>query len=203
MILEAIMQADFKKSVIRFNEEVINSDSIIFLGDSIIKYYDTSKYYSNTNIINRGIAGDTATYILDRIGEVISKKPSIVILNAGSNDLVRTKLSHDEIVKNILKIKYLLEEGIPNVVVYILSLPPVLRDHEVTNMDYMKHRTNDDINTINEELDLYTNLVDTHSLLVDSDGNLDVNYTTDGIHLNDLGYKVFSKVIANSVKELV
>lgn len=203
MILEAIMQADFKKSVIRFNEEVINSDSIIFLGDSIIKYYDTSKYYSNTNIINRGIAGDTATYILDRIDEVISKKPSIVILNAGSNDLVRTKLSHDEIVKNILKIKYLLEEGIPNVVVYILSLPPVLRDHEVTNMDYMKHRTNDDINTINEELDLYTNLVDTHSLLVDSDGNLDVNYTTDGIHLNDLGYKVFSKVIANSVKELV
>lgn len=203
MILEAIMQADFKKSVIRFNEEVINSDSIIFLGDSIIKYYDTSKYYSNTNIINRGIAGDTATYILDRIGEVISKKPSIVILNAGSNDLVRTKLSHDEIVKNILKIKYLLEEGIPNVVVYILSLPPVLRDHEVTNMDYMKHRTNDDINTINEELDLYTNLVDTHSLLVDSDGNLDVNYTTDGLHLNDLGYKVFSKVIANSVKELV
>lgn len=202
MILEAIMNADYDKSVIRFNEEKVQEKGIVLIGDSFFSRYQTNDYFTNDNIVNRGIAGDTAEKILKRLEQIIKIKPSIIIINAGSNDLVRTKQTKEEIVRKILKIKYELETNISDVKVYILTLPPVLRDHEITIKEYMKHRTNEMINDINEELEIYTSLIDTSSELKDSDGNLKLAYTTDGLHLNDLGYKCFSQILAREISEL-
>lgn len=202
MILEAIMNADYDKSFERFSKEKIEEGSIVFLGDSIISNYDLNNYFDNKLLINRGIAGDTAEKMLKRVDQIIDIKPSIVIINAGSNDIVRTTNSTNEIVKTILKIKYELETNVKDIKVYILTLPPVLRDHEITQKNYMKHRTNDDINNINEELAVFTELIDTNSELQDSFGNLNLPYTTDGLHLTNEGYLLFSKIISSKVKEL-
>lgn len=202
MILEAIMNADYDKSVIRFNEEKVEENGIVFIGDSFVSGYKANNYFLNENIINRGIAGDTAEKVLKRLDQIIKIKPSVVVINAGSNDLVRTKQTTDEIVKSILNIKFELESKIAGVKVYILTLQPVLRDHEITNDRFMKERTNEMIDEINDELEIFTKLLDTNSLLKDNFGSLKLEYTYDGLHLNEYGYKVFSNILANEIKEL-
>lgn len=202
MILEAIMNADYDKSVERFDLEVVNLGSIVFIGDSMFKNYPINDYFSNTNLVNRGIAGDTAEKVLKRLDQIIKIKPSVVIINAGTNDIVRTNQTVDQIVRTILKIKFQLEDNIPGVKVYILTLQPVLRDHEITIKEYMKHRNNDIIDSINEELEVFTSLVDTSSDLKDSNNNLKLSYTTDGLHLTKEGYSVFSQVLAREIEAL-
>lgn len=202
MILEAIINADYDKSVERFDLEVVNLGSIVFIGDSMFKNYPINDYFSNTNLVNRGIAGDTAEKVLKRLDQIIKIKPSVVIINAGTNDIVRTNQTVDQIVRSILKIKFQLEDNLPGVKVYILTLQPVLRDHEITIKEYMKHRNNDIIDSINEELEVFTSLVDTSSELKDSNNNLKLSYTTDGLHLTKEGYSVFSQVLAREIEAL-
>lgn len=202
MILEAIINADYDKSVERFDLEVVNLGSIVFIGDSMFKNYPINDYFSNTNLVNRGIAGDTAEKVLKRLDQIIKIKPSVVIINAGTNDIVRTNQTVDQIVRSILKIKFQLEDNLPGVKVYILTLQPVLRDHEITIKEYMKHRNNDIIDSINEELEVFTSLVDTSSDLKDSNNNLKLSYTTDGLHLTKEGYSVFSQVLAREIEAL-
>lgn len=202
MILEAIINADYDKSVERFDLEVVDPGSIVFIGDSMFKNYPINDYFSNNNLVNRGIAGDTAEKVLKRLDQIIKIKPSVVIINAGTNDIVRTNQTVDQIVRSILKIKFQLEDNLPGVKVYILTLQPVLRDHEITIKEYMKHRNNDIIDSINEELEVFTSLVDTSSELKDSNNNLKLSYTTDGLHLTKEGYSVFSQVLAREIEAL-
>lgn len=202
MILEAIINADYDKSVERFDLEVVDPGSIVFIGDSMFKNYPINDYFSNTNLVNRGIAGDTAEKVLKRLDQIIKIKPSVIIINAGTNDIVRTNQTVDQIVRSILKIKFQLEDNLPGVKVYILTLQPVLRDHEITIKEYMKHRNNDIIDSINEELEVFTSLVDTSSDLKDSNNNLKLSYTTDGLHLTKEGYSVFSQVLAREIEAL-
>lgn len=203
-MLGAIIKADYEKHIKIFEYEKAAEHSIVLLGDSIIKYFKSEEYYQNTNIINRGIPGDTAVGVLDRINQVIKIKPNLVILNIGSNDIVLTKEnSIDNIVRRILKIKYTLESEIQGIKVYVVSLLPVLRDHKISSKSYIRERTNEIIDQINEQLLLYTSIIDVNSYLKDIDGNLKLEYTTDGIHLSSEGYYVYSKIIADEVNELV
>lgn len=201
-LLYAVIDSDYKKQTKIFSEEVVPENSFVFLGDSMIDYFKTDEYFENTNIVNRGIAGDTAAGILNRLDQIIKIKPSIVILATGSNDYTRYNDDIDTIVKKILKIKYELESNVEGVKVYVLSLTPVLRNHEITNNVYMQTRNNDIIDEINDELSLYTKLIDVNSYLKDEDNNLRLEYTYDGLHLNKLGYDVYGKVIADEIKEL-
>ena len=63
----------------------------------------------------------------------------------------------------------------------------------------MVNRSNDVIDEINNELSLFTNIIDVNSYLKDLDGNLKLSYTRDGIHLTNEGYQVFSKIIAKNI----
>lgn len=202
MILEAIMKADYEKSVEQYDKEVVEDNGIVFLGDSIIKYYHCKEFLNNDNIINRGIPGDTTLGVLNRLDEIIKNKPRLVIIHIGSNDIVRTTDDVDTIVKRILENKFILESKIDNVKVYIISILPVLRDHEITSKSYMKHRNNDIIDEINDELQLFTNIVDISSHLKDNDNNLKLEYTVDGLHLTKSGYEVFTDVLKDEIDEL-
>ena len=201
-MLKDILETQYKKLYERFAQADEEECKIVLLGDSMINYWPTEKFYDNDNIINRGIPGDTTKGILNRLHQLIDLKPSVVILSTGSNDLQLIDDGIDNIVKRILKIKYLLQEAIPNLEIYILSLTPILLEHEITNYEYMVNRTNDIIDEINSELALFTNIIDVNIYLKDLDGNLKLSYTRDGIHLTNEGYQVFSKVIAKNISQL-
>jgi len=75
----------------------------------------------------------------------------------------------------------------------------VLKDDVISNHLYIQNRTNDRIEAINESLKK-TNLelVDTHRLWLN--GSLNKAYSTDGIHLNEVGYRVYIESIKQALK---
>ena len=61
---------------------------VVMLGDSIIQYGEWAELFPNVQIINRGIAGDVSASVLQRVDEVIARKPRVVFLMVGINDLL-------------------------------------------------------------------------------------------------------------------
>lgn len=200
--IKKIIEEDYKRKVKKF-EQMSEEGKVIIIGDSMVAYLNLNKYNLENRVINQGIAGDTTLGVLKRLHLVHRLKPSIVIISVGSNDMVLTNLSFDETVKNILKIKKEFESN-TEAKVYVMSLTPVLRDSPITNSEYVSNRENRDIQFINEELK--SRLKESEFLLVyddllDDEKNLNIDYTTDGIHLNPKGYEKYVTHIKKIIKQ--
>lgn len=62
--------------------------AIVFAGDSITQGWNLGKYFPNLKVANRGISGDTTRQLRYRFKEdVISLKPTAIVLLIGTNDL--------------------------------------------------------------------------------------------------------------------
>lgn len=84
-------------------QKLPNSATIVALGDSLTYGYgvDKSQSYpailakkSGKKIINAGINGNTSADVLARLDEIIAKKPDLVLLGVGGNDVLRRVPSH-------------------------------------------------------------------------------------------------------------
>jgi lysophospholipase L1-like esterase len=198
--IKAIIKADYEKKVEKFSKQN-ETKKVIFLGDSIVAYFPIKKFNLENKVINHGIPGDTTIGVLDRLAETIRLNPTKVILSIGSNDLVLTDLSIDQTIKNIIEIKNKIEKETNNKV-YIVSLTPMLKDHELTNIDYVEGRTNDQHININNQLRKRIDgkeFIDIYNLFLGNKDQLSPDLTTDGIHLNTQGYQIYYDAIKHLI----
>lgn len=193
--VKKLIEMDYARKVKTFRALPIEKKNIM-IGDSMVAYINLSQY--GLDLINMGIAGDTTIGVIERLDAVLRIKPEIVFVNVGSNDLVLTHHSLEEIVLNI---KRIFEKLSTFSKVYILSLTPVNESVEDVNLLYVGGRKNEDIYAINQKLrmlfkDCY---IDTSDILKDESLKLNKAYTTDGIHLNHQGYSIWIEKIKNLV----
>lgn len=190
-VMKTIIDAEYHRYRNRFRQ-IIRKHQIVLLGDSMLAYIPLKAFGIEDIVENLGIPGDTTLGVLKRLDDLDTLNPSRVILNIGSNDIVLTDLTKLQTVENIIRIKDILEsKGIP---VTVVSTTPVLRNHALSNMDYIQHRTNQDLREINQLLSEKlsdTSFVDVFHDLLDETGDLNISFTTDGIHLNQKGYIVY------------
>ena len=172
--------------------------SVCFLGDSITEMYDLEKHFKNKNYVNRGISSNETQDILDRLdSNVIAIEPSVVVLLVGVNDLGHG-VDNNTIISNYDKILYELTTKLESAKILVQSIYPTRTLSNFNSINLTKNRKNQDIINLNIEINKLAekyNLtyVDTHSVLVDSEGMLNANYTLDGLHLNDDGYRKVSE----------
>lgn len=174
---------------------------IVFLGDSITDFYRINEFFHDSYIINRGIGGDTTDGILNRMPEsVYALSPSKVFILIGTNDIGEKK-SQEYIVCNIGKIIQKIQENCPDARIYLQSIYPIskAKDKRIKRV-IVKKRTNNKILSINVELERLAQekgvvYIDVYSHLIDEVGNLKLEYTVEGLHLNAKGYKVVSDVL--------
>jgi len=60
---------------------------IVMLGDSLTEWGNWHELVPEHRVINRGIAGDTSSGVLDRLQEVIERRPKVVFVMIGTNDI--------------------------------------------------------------------------------------------------------------------
>lgn len=170
----------------------------VFVGDSLIEFYDLDKFFPSCNYINRGISGDTTNGLRRRIYEnVVSLVPKCIVIEIGTNDL-----NGDDGVEKIFArykdILMFLKTALPSARIIVQSLYPVNHDVNVVSKMLVKNRNNENVDRMNILLKSFceeTNIefADINPLLKDENGSLKKEFTTDGLHLNDEGYYVVTE----------
>ena len=175
-----------------------SNDSIVFLGDSLTDEGEWVELLGNTNIVNRGISGDTTRRILNRLDAIIETKPKKIFLMVGINDFVNEKKSIEEVLSKYKIILEELQSKTPQTEVFIQSVLPVNN-----NLSYFL-QDNQKVIQFNFKLqELATEFnyqyIDVFSDLADSENELDARYTTDGIHLNGKAYLIWKEAVEKYV----
>lgn len=173
-------------------------ENIVFLGDSITYYFNPKKYFEGHHTVNSGKCGNTTKDILaDLEGRVYKYNPSKIFIMIGTNDKELGNLSEDDTIKNIKEIVKLIQKNRPSAKIYIQSIYPVNKN---INSYKAGPRNNKSAKKINKEIEKFCKensivYIDIFSRLLNSDGELDREYTTDGLHLSNAGYDVVSKIL--------
>ena len=184
----------------------MKKENIVFFGDSITAMYDVEEYYKGLPVVNSGTSGNTTEDLLRSIDErVYIYNPTQVFLLIGTNDISATDLTNKEIVENIKAIVEGIKTNRKNATIYVESIFPI-RNTENTPTDLLHQRENSRIMAINdlikkmceeeniEYIDLY------HKLLAE-DGELNMDYSLEGVHMNPEGYKVITKELKKYIEK--
>ena len=169
------------------------SNEIIFLGDSITDRCEWFELFSNPNVRNRGLSGDKTSGVLDRLSEITESKPSKVFIMIGVNDL-RHDVSDSTIKVNYSNIIEKIKSDSPDTKIILQSVLPVnnnIGDSKTTNRKV--NSFNNYIKTL--AVNLSIPYVDINTELLNSSGQLDAQYSEDGLHINGAAYLVWKSVI--------
>lgn len=176
-------------------------DNYLFLGDSLTDYFDLETYFPGQPVVNSGIAGNTTDQILASMKtRVYDYNPSKIFLLIGTNDL-RDGKSQEAVVQNIEKIIEEIQTNRKQAEIFVESLYPV----NASVSSAVGVRSNETIQNINAQLQEYCkekNLtyIDLYAKLQDEQGNLQTQYTVDGLHLSDAGYQIVAEVLQEYLK---
>lgn len=172
------------------------SADIVFFGDSITQLGDFQKAYPNLKIINLGLSGDSVVEMSERTEMVGYMSPKKVFIMAGINSMHSNSVA--TVAEQYKKLLMAIESEVPKAEIYVHSVLPVSKkkEKEVVN--------NRDISSLNNLLEEYAKeqgyvYIDLYSLMVSSEGELDSELTTDGLHLNQKGYELWNNLIEDYV----
>ncbi|MED5426984.1 MAG: GDSL-type esterase/lipase family protein [Candidatus Neomarinimicrobiota bacterium] len=206
-------QRDFYlKRIAQFKKMPIGFNKIVFLGNSITEGgNDWNKRFGVNNIVNRGISGDITEGILSRLDEIIYYKPTAIFLLIGINDIFdnqpdKKNINSSQVAKNIIQIAENIQKDCRNTKIFIQTILPVdIQKHMNYNDRSLSSYNSEMVNqiiAINRLIIGQNNfpVIDLHSAFVDERGLMNKAYTTDGVHLNDIGYKAWVKYVNNYVQ---
>ena len=185
----------YKQRISKFKKSPLNFGDIVFIGNSITEQgRDWGEKLNKKNVRNRGIAGDVTEGVLLRLDEILYYKPETVFLLIGINDLFNLQYqkgvpSAAYVANNIIKITDIIHKGSPKTKIYLQTILP-------TSDDAMA----DHINEVNAIIRMYEKdseyeIIDLFEEFVNENGLIKANLTSDGTHLNELGYKVWVELV--------
>jgi lysophospholipase L1-like esterase len=171
-----------------------SQEEIVFLGDSLTDQGEWAELFQKSNIVNRGISGDTSDGVLNRLDEIVASKPQKIFLMIGVNDLWNARKTIPEIINNYQKLLTFIKQKSPSTQVFVQSLLPI------NNKSFQIAINNRDLVAVNQEIrkiaaKLSYNYLDLYESFLDDTAQLDIKYTMDGVHLNAQGYLHWKTII--------
>ncbi len=182
----------YQSDISQYKEKLDKYDSLyLFLGDSLIEFYDIFKFFPDYRVINSGKGGNTTDDILENLyTRVYRYHPTEIFLQIGTNDITANK-TIEEIYQNIKKIVEDIKVELPEVNIYIESLYP-------SRGTWSENKGNDRRKQINQLLQEfcqqhnYTYIDMYSSLKEENSDEIKEQYVIDGLHLSDEGYEVIT-----------
>lgn len=172
----------------------IDSNSIVFIGDSQTQNFEIAEAFNDIHVKNRGIALDGTASVLSRINYIADKHPRKIFIQIGINDLlsgVQPQIVTNDVNKMIKQIKSVS----PQTLIFVQSVFPTnwnkYKDHKPVLNDIVE--LNKQLQALSDKSDcIYVNLF---SLLLKGNG-LNPRYDSgDSLHLNGQGYLLWRDCI--------
>jgi len=180
-----------------------NADNrVVFMGDSITDAWaqDPEQFFPGKPYIGRGISGQTTPQMLVRFQQdVVALQPKVVVINAGTNDIAGNTgpTTLEAIEDNLTSMAELAEAN--GIRVVLASVLPVV--------DYPWRpclNPAGKIAALNAWIRGYCSrhervFLDYYSALVDEKGRLKAEFTFDGVHPNEAGYRVMAPLADQAI----
>ena len=163
---------------------------LLFIGDSLIEYFDWQERFPKNSVYNMGVAGETVEGLYARLQVVYLQldTPDAIFIMSGINNLA---MGDKKFITTYRKIVRGLKKQYKSPKIFVQSLLPVL----------FPWISNEEIRGINIQLKKIADAekvgyLDIYSLFLDPEGRTIANYLLeDGVHVSEKGYSVWSKEI--------
>ena len=184
------------------------SPRVVFLGDSITDSWRLNEYFTGRDFVNRGIGGQTTSQMLARFRQdVLSLNPKMVVILGGTNDIANG-VAPPQIEDNLAMMGDLAKAH--GIKVVIASITPVNDYHKAADPRYEMTKTRPpatikEINAGLQALCLSSGFtwMDYSAVLVDTAGQMAVDFSDDGLHPNAKGYRMMSPVVTATIDRVL
>ena len=182
------------------NQISVMEPDIIFIGDSIIEYYPLQELLGTSKtIVNRGIRGYQTGLLQENLdahlyGDAVDQ----IVLLIGTNDIGKD-VPINEALNNLESVIQTISRDYPLSQIKLVSILPVNEGENFKQTVYI--RTNEKINAWNQAYQdlasayMQVEFVPVFENLLDQEGQLKADYTTDGLHLSVAGYQALSNTL--------
>lgn len=184
-------------TMIDFNP--IQTTDTVFIGDSLTESFELVTHFRRQDLRNRGVSGSLTDHVIYRMEEVSNAKPANIFLMIGINDLFSGQEAAG-ILKNILHIITHFQEKSPESTLFVQSILPVnvskLFEDEGINLK---------IYEINNQLEDWCKtqqivFINLHPEFLGMNGEMDDQYSYDGVHLTPQGYQLWANLLQAYLK---
>ena len=169
------------------------ANPFLFIGDSLIEFFDWQERFPGREVFNYGSAGETAEGLLARLPNILDRvqAPDLVMIMTGINNVAMEDYgflyTYEKIITQLRK-KY------GQATIVMASLLPV----DLFFLGDAIPRVNERLIDIAKNnsihyLDLYPLFLDENSRAISS------YFEADGVHLSAEGYEVWSRALENNV----
>jgi lysophospholipase L1-like esterase len=169
----------------------------ILAGDSISLWFPQALLLNDRTWLNQSISGETSMGLLRRLSAFDRTDPDTIFIMIGINDLLRG-FDQEAIVTNQQEIVRTLKAAHPRAQIVLQSVLPHASEAATwEGRDRLLKLPNTRIQDLNRELEAVAQdeevyFLDLYSLFADEQGNLRMELSTDGLHLNEQGYQTWS-----------
>ena len=163
---------------------------LLFIGDSLIEFYDWARRFPGHEVSNYGIAGETVEGLFLRLPGVLERvvNPDFVFIMTGINNMAMADKDFPGTYRKIIgqiKAQSLSSK------IFVQSLLPVLFPF-ISNDEIREMNT--ELRKMGKEEDVF--YLDIHTVFLDSSGAPKKSYLLeDGVHLSEEGYGAWSEEI--------
>lgn len=174
-----------RTALFKTEAETMDTNKVVFFGNSITEGFDLEKFFSESKPINRGISGDHIDGLIERFDYSVQKlKPSKLFIMIGVND-IGIGDSDSLILANYQKLLRKTLKSLPNTRIYIQSILPTTARWGNCPVEKIQ-RINKSIKEFSTRFGF--NWIDLYAKFATPEGYLKEDYTIDGLHLSSKGY---------------
>jgi lysophospholipase L1-like esterase len=180
-------------------------ERIVFMGDSITDFWGRryGRFFDGKPYINRGISAQTTPQMLPRFRQdVIALQPKLVVILAGTNDIGSSlgPVPPEAMRNNLMSMCDLARAN--RIGVVLSSLLPV-NDYFGRRTDRRPPEKLKELNAWIKDYDSKNRIVylDYWQAMLDDQGLLRKELTSDGLHPNDAGYELMGGLAGKAIAE--
>lgn len=171
----------------------------LFVGSSSIRLWPTAQAFPKSTVINRGFGGAELSDVIYFYEQIIKPyKPNKIFLYAGDNDIWSGK-SPEQVFEDYKQLVNLIKQDLPDTEIIYISIKGSPSRWKKWPSMQATNKLIHDYNQLRNKL----GYIDLAQHLIDEKGQFRDAFMQDGLHLNALGYKLWSSALMHYVHQSV
>ena len=176
-----------------FQVQIDMAGEFLFIGDSLIEFFNWQRRFPNVQVYNFGAAGETAEGLLSRLPNIIRRiaAPDLVMIMTGTNNIAMEDYTF---LFTYEKIIGMLQKHYKRAAIVMTSLLPI----ELFFLGDAIPRVNRRLKDIARDRNII--FLDLYPLFLSADSKaISAYYEADGVHLSAKGYEIWAGALADTI----